>query len=118
LQALSKQVKVLRKFNQQLSAGLDESFVLSEAPEGHFTATFILANARLSGQQVFWNGSGTGKYRDFRSILTISRTVLFSVTLQFSNPNAQQACWYRPSPAMQNGSMTVAHRFVATRPVH
>jgi hypothetical protein len=61
LQALSKQVKVLRKFNQQLSAGFGRGFVLSEGPEGLFKAMFILTNGRLTGQQVFWNGSGTGK---------------------------------------------------------
>jgi len=44
---------------------------------------FILTNGRLTGQQVFWNGSGTGKYRDFRSILAISATVPFGETFQF-----------------------------------
>lgn len=36
---------------------------------------FILANGWLTGQQVFWNASGTGKCHDFRSILTIYATV-------------------------------------------
>jgi len=44
---------------------------------------FILTNGRLTGQQVFWNVSGTGKYRDFRSILAISATVPFGGTFQF-----------------------------------
>jgi hypothetical protein len=89
LQAHSKQVKVLRKFNQQLSAGLDERFVRSEGPEGHFTAMFILTNGRLTGQQVFWNGSGTGKSRDFGSILAISGMVPFGGTVHFFVPIAQ-----------------------------
>jgi len=51
---------------------LDEGSSGLKGPEGHFTAMFILTNGRLTGQQVFWNGSGTGKYCDFRSILKIS----------------------------------------------
>jgi hypothetical protein len=61
----------------QLTAfsGIGRGFVRCEGPEGHSTAMFILTNRQLAGQQVFWNGSGTAKSRDFRSILRICGTV-------------------------------------------
>jgi len=117
LQALSKQVKALRKFDQQLSGKLDEGFVLSEGPEGHFTATFILTNGRLAGQQIFWNGSGTGKYRDFRSILTIFPTRSLSRHISIFSPDRAASGVGAAIPATQNGSMT-RHIGSATRPVH
>lgn len=98
LKALSKQVKVLRIFNQQLSAGLDGRFVRSEGPEGHFTAAFILTNGRLTGQQVFWNGSGTGKCPDFRSFLAISATGPVGGTFQFLVPALRPRVLVRQSP--------------------
>lgn len=75
LGALSKRVKVLEEIQLTAFSGIGRGFVRSEGPEGHFTAKFILANGRHTGQQVFWNGSGTGNYRDFQGILTIFRTV-------------------------------------------
>ncbi len=53
---------------------------------------FILTNGRLAGQQVFWNGSGTGKCRDFRSILAISATVPFGGTFQFFVRSHSERC--------------------------
>jgi hypothetical protein len=78
---------------------------------------FILTNGRLTGQQVFWNGSGTGKYRDFRSILTISGTAPIGGTFQFFVPIAQRAVWRTAVPRDANGSMT-KHVGLLTRPVH
>ncbi len=73
---------------------------------------FILANGRLTGQQVFWNGSGTGKCRDFRSILAISATVPVWRNISILRPITQRAVWYGCSPTKQNGSMTEARRLV------
>jgi hypothetical protein len=58
LQALSKQVKVSEEIQLTAFSGIGRGCVRSEGPEGHFTAMFILANGRVTGQQVFWNGSG------------------------------------------------------------
>lgn len=55
-------------------------------------AMFILANGRVTGQQVFWNGSGTGKYCYFRSIWGICGTVTFGGTVQSFTTIAQRAC--------------------------
>jgi len=78
---------------------------------------FILANGRLAGQQVFWNGSGTGKCPGFRSILAISTTVPFGGTFQFIVPTTQRAVWYG-CPRDAKRLNDEARRLVDARPVH
>jgi hypothetical protein len=98
LQALSKQVKVLRKFNQQLSAGLDERFVLSEGPEVNsrprsFLQIDSLPVNRFSGtvlEQV-----NTAIFEAFRRS---PERFYLAGTLQFSSPNTLEAGSYGPAP--------------------
>lgn len=93
------------------AAELDEGFVRPEGPRKvYFKATFILTNRRLWGQQVFWNGSGTGKCFDFRAILLPAAVVpegAFSYSIQFGGSGV---------PVTATAGRPRANAFPAARP--
>jgi hypothetical protein len=67
---------------------------------------FILTNGRRTGQQVFWNGSGTGEYRDFRSHFDDIRNDSLWRNISNLRPDRASEVWATAVPSTQNGSMT------------